>query len=119
MNRRKPSSGLTRVWGLQGFQFKLLGIQRDTREECEALNLDMFSGVGLPQYDQEFAVLTTRQMAYKCLVANKVEPYGPAGAATEQQSWRCDLAFICPVHGPHSRRHPFLLCMHIIFVVIP
>ena len=66
--------------GVQGFVFKLVKIQRDARRECETLDLDMFSGIGLPQYEQQFAVLATRQLAYKCLLANKAKPYSAAGA---------------------------------------
>lgn len=61
--------------------FALAGIKRDARGECETLNLDTLSGVGLPVYEQQFAVLTTRQLAYECLVANKAEPYTASGAS--------------------------------------
>lgn len=64
---------------LQGFQFKLVGVQRDGRAKCETLNLDAFSGINLPKYEQDFEVLATRQSAYECLAPSKVEPYSAAG----------------------------------------
>lgn len=74
--------------GLQGFKFKLLGVQRDMRGECETLNLDAFSGVGLRDYQQDFEVLTIRQSVFDCLLPTKAESYSATGAWQKPQMRR-------------------------------